>query len=457
MSKRCLLTALKRLAKGQALAFAMAVSTVGWAEVGYGNDAARLATYRNESGQTSFALSLAPQLPPSMNESSDVVILVDTSASQIGGYREESLAALRSVLAGLSDQDRVKLLAVDLEPVELTDGFVQVGDAAIDQALAALEARTPLGSTDVAGMLGDLSGRFDADASRPRNAIYIGDGVSTASFLDTDEFGALTGRLAGERVAVSSFAVGPERNVALMAALANRTGGNIYLANGDVAGAELGGVGLAKTVRHAVIWPEKVEFPSAMTETFPATLPPLRSDRDTIVVGTLGEAGSVEIGVEATVNGQAVSLSWAVDSEESSEDFAFLPKLIEMARDDQGASLPTIGSEGLEEVRRVIDGGAQGLVALGEQALAAGDIDGARKLAEQALATDPTSAAAATLQGALANAPAGGNGLVLMGQDEEIVGQEPSDRGRFLRQAESQLDLLNQKTKAEIQAALGAA
>ncbi|MEZ6106938.1 MAG: VWA domain-containing protein [Pirellulaceae bacterium] len=297
MSKRCLLSALKRLAKSQALAFAMAVATVGWAEVGYGNDAARLATYQTGAGQTNFALSLMPAVPAAVNQASDVVIVVDTSASQTGAYRADSIAALKTLLSGLSEQDRVKLLAVDLEPVELSGGFAAADSAAIEEALATLEKRTPLGSTDMEGLLANLESQFDLGSDRARNVIYIGDGVSKASFLNSNEFGQLTSGLVDSRIAVSSLAIGPDRDVALLAALANRTGGNIYLAGDDPAEAQLGGVGLAKTVRHAVIWPEHVTLPAAMTETFPAAMPP-RTDRDTIVVGTLGQAGNFEIKVD---------------------------------------------------------------------------------------------------------------------------------------------------------------
>ena len=52
----------------------------------------------------------------------DVVVLIDTSASQTGDFRDKGLAALDSMLAGLRETDRVQLLAVDLNSVPLTDG-----------------------------------------------------------------------------------------------------------------------------------------------------------------------------------------------------------------------------------------------------------------------------------------------------------------------------------------------
>jgi hypothetical protein len=54
---------------------------------------------------------------PTSRSGSDVLVLMDTSASQVGLYRQDSLAALEALLSGLSDQDRVRLVAVDVNAV----------------------------------------------------------------------------------------------------------------------------------------------------------------------------------------------------------------------------------------------------------------------------------------------------------------------------------------------------
>ncbi len=457
MSKRCLLSAFpKRLAKSQAFAFALAAAAACWAGAVSAKEAARLATFQSDSGQTSFALSLFPEVETKTNRATDVVIMVDTSASQTGVFREGSLSALKTFLNGLGDQDRVKLVAVDLEPVELTEGFVSPKSVDLDQAVAALQRRVPLGSTDMGGVLDYADAAFDADSSAARNAVYVGDGVSKARLLQSESFGEATQKLAKDHIAFSSFVIGPERNIPLLAAVANRTGGNLYADTDQPNSAELAALSLIDTVRHAVIWPENVALPNAMTEVFPANVPPMRTDRDTIVVGTMAEAGNFEVSLRGNVNGEVVNLIWPVVSEASSDDFAFLPRLIELARPDHGVSLPTVGSEGLAEVRAQIDLNADRLAQLGGQALAMGDRDGAQKLADAALAADPKNNEAELLQGALTRAPANGAGLVLLNNAQE-ESEDVVDRGRFLEQAESDLDLLNQKTRAEVQAALRAA
>ena len=61
----------------------------------------RLATYDTATGDTFFALSLVPQVEVPAVRACDVIVLFDTSASQTGAYRSESLEVLRAAL-GLS-------------------------------------------------------------------------------------------------------------------------------------------------------------------------------------------------------------------------------------------------------------------------------------------------------------------------------------------------------------------
>src|SRR6185295_10816072 len=117
----------------------------------------------------------------------DVVVLFDTSASQTSTYRDKALASLDILLAGLHESDRVKLVAVDLQALPLTDAFVPAQGDQINKAVATLYKRIPLGSTDMDTALRAAAGSFSAkseDAKVVRSVVYIGDGMSTANFLD---------------------------------------------------------------------------------------------------------------------------------------------------------------------------------------------------------------------------------------------------------------------------------
>ncbi len=64
-------------------------------------------------GGSVFALTLKPSAAAAIGPR-NVVILVDTAASQTGDYRAKSLATLQSTLSKLDPNDRVKLVAFDL-------------------------------------------------------------------------------------------------------------------------------------------------------------------------------------------------------------------------------------------------------------------------------------------------------------------------------------------------------
>ena len=75
---------------------------------------ANLMTYDGANGQRYFALSLQPSAALPKATARDVVIVMDTSASQIGAYRSDSLEAVTTLATGLSANDRVRLAAIDL-------------------------------------------------------------------------------------------------------------------------------------------------------------------------------------------------------------------------------------------------------------------------------------------------------------------------------------------------------
>ena len=118
--------------------------TTGWAWSA-SPSAATLTTFEDVDGQRYFALSVQPTAPLPAAGSRDVLILVDTSASQTGAYRSDSLEALQTVLHGLRPEDRVQLAAVDLQMVPLSEGFAAAASPSTQIALAAAAAAGPVG------------------------------------------------------------------------------------------------------------------------------------------------------------------------------------------------------------------------------------------------------------------------------------------------------------------------
>jgi len=193
---------------------------------------AHIDAYTAPDGVNYFALSVKPDAASDAGPR-DVVMLFNTSASQEGVYRQQAMAALKATLAELKAGDRVRLIAVDLNAVPLTKAFVAPDSREIGEALAALEARVPLGSTDIAKALTAVLESYDAGSKNARAAVYIGDGRSAAHLLQADELGGLAAKLADARIPVSSFAVGVHTDLQLLGVLAVETGGAMIAAAPD--------------------------------------------------------------------------------------------------------------------------------------------------------------------------------------------------------------------------------
>ncbi|MCA9269024.1 MAG: hypothetical protein KDA41_11165, partial [Planctomycetales bacterium] len=445
-----------RSLNGCMLSLGLMLTTAASAWAADAKPGANLATYAKPSGETYFALSLAPQGGTPRAKTTDVVVLFDTSASQPGLYRDDALASLKAMLSELGESARVKLVAVDVNAVPMTNDFVAVDSAAMQEGLQKLERRAPLGSTDMAVAMQQAAKDFAAAGTNPRSVVYIGDGISRANLLGSDEFGGLVNQLVDSRVSVSSFAIGPQRDLILLAALANQTGGNVFLDGNNVSPQQAGGA-MAAIATETVIWPTAAQMPKAFSESYPAALPPLRGDRTSVVVGMLDGAGSQQIQVTGVANGQPVDMTWNVAPQASSDDDSYLPQLVEMARADRGLTLPTIGTEGLAAARQAVLGGARTLAELSGRALASGDSAGAARLAKAALGIDPASTAAENVRGAagqfggedtvrLANFQPGLGGVDAGSALDEFV----ADNGAFLNEVQNQARIQSEIIQAEV-------
>lgn len=365
------------------------VATLTTAAIAAGDEAVgRLATFEKAPGESYFALSLMPKIAPQAAATKEVVVLFDTSASQAGAFRDDALVALDALLKGLGADDRVKLMAVDVKAVPMTAGFVAPGSEEMALGLAKLRQRVPLGATDMEAGLKSAAASFAA-ADAAKTIVYLGDGMSKAKLPSAEWYGALTADLAKQQVTVSSYAIGNEQNVQLLASLANHTGGVVAADAGTADASVLAGNALAKSLTAGVIWPTETSLPASIEESFPASTPPLRTDRDSVLIGKLSSVEGGEVKIAGELNGQPIELVAHVTPEKSNEDFAFLPKLVEMAAVDRGLTLPTVGSDGLRQAAKITMTTAEELAKLGHEALAAGNVKGALQVAEAALARDP--------------------------------------------------------------------
>lgn len=419
--------------------------------------ASHLETYHSPDGADYFALSLMPQQVIPQAESRDVVILFDTSASQTGVYRDKALAALRDFTATLGDKDRVALYSVDVRAVPMTTTLVSPKSPEFATALGKLQQRAPLGSTDMGEALNTASEAL-ANGNAPKRVVYIGDGQNSAG-LGGDELHKTLDKLIDQRVSVSSYAVGPDSNNAFLASVSNLTGGALVIDSKTITAQQAAQV-MQGIVAETVLWPTDVKLPQGIAKIYPGKLPPLRADRDTVVIGEGKLDQPFDVAVTADGSGKPVELKWSVAPNKSHDDNAYLAQLTKASVNDGGYGLPTLGTEGLRESRSMVNQGANDLLKLSRQALASGRKDQAKMLVKESLRRDPGNPVAQDFDNALdkggvipvsAQLPAGGaapaNDLRMVRQPEPIA---PEFAPGLLGNVEQRIDLIEQKLRGEV-------
>ena len=108
----------------------------------------RLVTYQEE-GKTLFALSLLPTQEFDAKNSPHVAVVVDTSASQNGDFRSDSIEIAQSIISALPSKSIVSLLACDVEAIVLSSASAPTSQS-LTEGFKKLDKRIPLGTTDLA-------------------------------------------------------------------------------------------------------------------------------------------------------------------------------------------------------------------------------------------------------------------------------------------------------------------
>ena len=360
---------------------------------------------RDESTPTVTAIGLrwAPAAGPT--PPARVLVLVDTSASQMGDFGRRGRESLAGMLEAARPVDRYLTAAADVACVPLAEGFVAASDPSLRKSIDTLEARTPLGSTDLIEIIDRGTELFGdtraADAATSRAIVYVGDGPGLGG-IDPVDFERVLETLRGKHITFSAIGIGPQVNWPCLAALASATGGMLLIPD-DTMAAKDAGAKMAELAVAATVWPEQVAISSAAADAslnmLPARMPPLRGDRDSVVLveGPLDSAAIEMLLDNGTAALTEPPVSLDLPSVQPQDEHAYLEELARNARESSGVFLPLLGREGLDLARRAILGEAATLAALSRQAEAAGAHDAALRLAQASLRRDPDNAAAAVM------------------------------------------------------------
>ncbi|MBN1911706.1 MAG: VWA domain-containing protein, partial [Pirellulales bacterium] len=409
-------------------------------------EAARLDRYTAGDGTSYFALSLKPTSEVAQPAACDVVILVDTSTSQTGEFRDKEFEALKGVLANLRPEDRVKLVAMDLKAIPLQKNFAAPGSDEVKEALAKLDARAPAGATDLENGLRHAAASFEGKG-RARAVVYLGDGMSPAKLITPKEFVALGDKLAQARIAVSSFVLGPRVDLALPGGLAGRTGGVMILPDDKSSATQLGGK-LGVAAHGTVYWPTRSALPAdRLSEVYPKEVPPLRTDRDSVLIGTMKGDGPVQVSVTAETAAGPKELNWSVQPSPAKTK-EYLVKLVDLARRDGAATLGLVDSSSLRMAQNLNAIGAANFRDLAAEALAMGNTARAKQLAEEVIrrkAGDPqTLAILREVERREKGGPVAAPG------DLNLVGKAPAENGEAVEGAFAQAVSDQRKVLAEM-------
>jgi hypothetical protein len=383
------------------------VTTVITQTPALGVEAAWLGGFTQPDGVSVFALTLKASVPVAAGPR-DVVFLISTAARQTGEFRVKSLATLQSTLSQLAPNDRVKLIAFDLNAVSLTAGFVAPNGQEMTSALGALNQRTPLGSGDLEKALDTAAKSYAGENKLARAIVLIGDGSSRANPLTLEQIDRVVNDLLAQRAPVIAFAIGPQIQEQLLGTLASRTGGMVVPEQANVDAGAYGTI-LAQAVHGTVLWPKaagSVKWPEGMI-VYPKVFPPLRNDRDTVLVGSEKSTSAKQVEVDVDGPSGAQKLVWEIPALKSNPANGYLVTLVEQAKVDDGRTLPLIDSASLAMAKLEIEAGGRGLAQLAREALSSGNLESADRLASAALARNPNDPAARAVKDAIARTTVG--------------------------------------------------
>jgi hypothetical protein len=171
-------------------------------------------------GNLAVARVAAP-VEPEPQEIAGLYVLVDSSASRALGYASQ-LRRLDELVGGLRDgaggSTPLGVAAFDQEVIPIFEG---TAGGFGKEELARLEARRPLGASDLHGALAWLAGRLEKTGGRHPRVLLVTDGVATAGEVETRALKAAVKALGAKGVErLDVLAVGGLRDEAALRELA---------------------------------------------------------------------------------------------------------------------------------------------------------------------------------------------------------------------------------------------
>jgi hypothetical protein len=334
-------------------------------------------TYRTPQGEVigSASLSLQGQSAP-VREAVDHVILLDTSASQVGEHRQMGLEAVQSFLQSLPQSDRVLVLAYDVHTAPLTKGW-SAPDVAQSQIQSALSTRFPAGAADLSVALTmalDQFGQNQLGEGRQGSVLIIGDGMSAAHLFQPSELQSLTDQFRDREIPIHAFALGSKTDLRLLGALAQETGGFVMQDewSKNSLSPQAAGQLLADASHVPVFYPEKVEIAANGVSLVPNRPLPMRADRETVYLLEGPVSAGSRIDVTGQFGGQPIQASWKLPEPTRTMGNTFLVSYLSDAKATNGIAMGLAGDWMVNAAHQSFEDNTAELGRQGHQALKAG-------------------------------------------------------------------------------------
>jgi len=358
-------------------------------------------SYKNSAGELIFAWQVKPNLAASAPRPRDILVMVDTSASQAG----TALRLAHQIVSGLGTHlkanDRLDIWTINVDNVastrSLTQGFKPANDKAIAEAAKRLaEEEFAAGAVDLKAGLDQAVKQFSGAAGRQQIVLYLGDGESALGTKITEPVRVEMGkRLADRSIQFFAVPLGMSISANNLHGLAVLSGGSVVRPTADM-NAPRARMEFVDTLQTSFDVPtlraDKVVFAPEGVEMYPTHLPPLRNDRATLVMGKLKVVpANLKMQIEGFAGEKKTSVELAERLPTPEIENFFLNAMFEQWKASPSKDAPAmIASEralamASEQIRLFRDE----FVELGLHAITTDRLDHAEKLFQAAMKVDP--------------------------------------------------------------------
>jgi hypothetical protein len=267
-------------------------------------------TYRKQDGEQFFALQVKPKLDPAPARPRDYLVMIDTSASQVGLPLRASQKIAEEIVNTAQTNDRISLWTVNIPKAtqNLTRGFQAAQSEAVKDALNKLKEETPLGATDLKKGLEQATASFEPDPSRQRVLVFLGDGMSSFNPISAADRAKICENLVKNEIAFFPVPLGPMLDPQNLHGIASGSGGKVVrlVPSSDIPKDTT--KKLHEAMAAPILYTKSFRLAKdEVAEFFPTQMPPLRSDIPTLMVGRFAKPGkAISYSVEGTVAGKEV-------------------------------------------------------------------------------------------------------------------------------------------------------